>query len=67
MTTNTHRKTRILQATLGGAAAVATFALFNAAQATASPAPGTAGHVAYSAEPTDPGWNSDPGWDFQSS
>jgi hypothetical protein len=61
------RKSRVLQAILGGAATIATLALFHAAQPTAPPSPGTAGHVTFAAEPTDPGWNSDPGWDFQSS
>jgi hypothetical protein len=32
----------------------------------AQTAPGTVGSGGFAAEPTDPGWNSDPGWDFQS-
>jgi hypothetical protein len=61
------RKIRATRAILGGAAAIATLALFHAAQPTAPPSPGTAGNVVFAGEPTDPGWNSDPGWDFQSS
>ena len=72
MTTNSSAGTRSLKirvthAIFAGAATVATLALFNAAQPTAPPSPGTASHVTFAAEPTDPGWNSDPGWDFQSS
>jgi hypothetical protein len=69
-------KIRVTHAIFAGAATIATLALFNAAHAanadngvasgSVHPA-GQASNVSLVAEPTDPGWNSDPGWDFQSS
>ncbi len=69
-------KIRVTHAIFAGAATIATLALFSPVRpgdADSVDASGSvrlvdqASNVVFADEPTDPGWNSDPGWDFQSS
>jgi hypothetical protein len=61
------RQIRALQVIFGGAAALAILALFSAAGPGDTGNAVAPGSVRVVADQPDPGWNSDPGWDFQSS